>query len=103
MRKSLCAVFSAAAMISSPIGSARDTVIFSSGQTASAADINANFQALADEINAERAAEYEPEWYLQPAADGQKAARNAIVLKGDVGGNAAVDGACSEELYLVRA
>lgn len=98
MRNFFSAVIGAALLFCSFGSVAQDLVIFSSGETASAADINQNFQILEDRINDRHAAQFGPEWYLQPSADGAKSSRNVIVLKGDLGGSSG----CDQDFYLVR-
>lgn len=98
MRFSSTAVIGAALFVWSTCSTAQELVIFNSGETASAADINQNFQILEDRINDRHAARFGAEWYLQPSVDGAKSARNVIVLKGDLGGSSG----CDQDFYLVR-
>ena len=71
---------------------------FSAGQPANAADVNANFAALENAINAAGAAQFGSQYYIQPSSTGDLGSRNVIVLKENRGGT----GTCSEDVYRVR-
>jgi len=89
----------AGALVTANAGAVSVPNTFSAGENAVAAEVNQNFTALADAINAAGATSFGAEYFLQPSTSGDLTARNVIVLKEDRGGT--TDG-CSEEVYRVR-
>ncbi|WP_417514696.1 hypothetical protein [Marinobacter sp.] len=58
---------------------------FAAGEAASAAEVNANFEALAQATTAASATKFGPEYVLRASASGAPGSRNVIVLKQDMG------------------
>lgn len=71
---------------------------FAAGEAASAAEVNANFAALAQAANSTSGTSFGAEYFLDASASGALGARNVIVLKQDKGGS----GVCNEEVYRYR-